>query len=152
MWEKTKYGAALCRSTDRVNAADPFRGYLAGMLPSIGLISVLRVLDLEDDALSQPKSGAFCLLAGRQASNLSARIARLWDMPQAVAEAARALSEADGKLPGHDLGYALYIADQLGKLRVMINARHLPDEYDSILDGLNAQTATQYREFAYIAY
>ena len=152
IWEQTKISATLCRSLDRINAGDPFRGYLAGLLPSIGLITVLRVLDLAEAEFSQPRSASFASLASMHARALSARITRLWQLPGAVIQAAECLSATGHDLPDPGLGRALYVGDQLSKARVMINAKYVEDGYDSIVDGLDPHTTELYRECGYVSY
>lgn len=152
IWEQTKYCAALCHSLDRSNAGDPFQSYLAGMLPCIGLISVLRILDRSETPLSKPPSTDFSNRAGRQARALSARIARTWDLPAIVIEAVQSQLPAAEGIAATGLARALFVGDQLSKMRVMINAQYLPDSYDSIAEGLDPETAKQYHECAFISF
>lgn len=96
-------------------AADPFEGYLAGLMIDVGLIVALRLIDQLQDNGPPPGDPAVvaALLAG--ARQLSGRIALTWALPPPIGAA---LLHAG--LPNvQPLARALGRADQLARLRLL---------------------------------
>jgi HD-like signal output (HDOD) protein len=113
--------------------AGAFEAYLAGLMQNLGLVVGFRLSDRVCDDGKVPGSSAFglqLLAAGRQ---LSAAIASYWDFPQSVADAiAHAGDPGDG-----NLAQALALGDRIAKLRLLIDAKVIDEDDDSVTDGLD---------------
>lgn len=113
--------------------ANPFEAYLAGLMQNVGLIVAFRLFDqLSPDAVL-PQSAQFHAALAEQARTLSARIAVMWEFPQAVADAI-----ATAGHPGMSaLPRTVALADRIGKLRMLVDAGQLDTEEPSVLAGLD---------------
>jgi HD-like signal output (HDOD) protein len=114
-------GALLAPSFD----ADPFEGYLAGLLHDMGLVVAFRLADriLEGPFVPQDEAFAEAVLAG--ARELSARIALHWELPPPIGAAILRAGRA-GTQP---LAEALGQADRVARLRLLADAGLLaPDD------------------------
>jgi HD-like signal output (HDOD) protein len=98
--------------------ADPFEAYLAGLMENVGLIVAFRLVDQVAGVAALPQSDAFAQALLANARTLSARIAGLWEMPPAVAQAILQAGQADATA----LARALHEGDRLAKLRVLADA------------------------------
>ncbi|MCG2584579.1 HDOD domain-containing protein [Massilia sp. TS11] len=116
--------------------APVFEAYLAGLMQSVGMIVAFRVIDQVHHDEVLPQSDAFCKGLAKAGHYLSARIARLWDFPPSVAEAIRTMHEAQAEALGQVLG----LADKLAKLRLLVDAGHVPADDPFITQGLDRAT------------
>ena len=113
--------------------ANAFEAYLAGLMQNVGLIVAFRLFDqLYPDAVL-PSSTQFYAALAELARTLSARIALMWEFPQAVASAI-----AQAGHPGMSaLPRTLAAADRIGKLRMLVDAGQLDTEDPAVLAGLD---------------
>lgn len=93
---------------------DPFEARLAGMVSCTGWLVAVRLLD------RQATGEALCGLAfhdqlAREATRLSARIARSWRLPEAVVQAVEALDRPAGEASPGSLAAVLRQADRAVK-------------------------------------
>lgn len=107
-------GALLAPGLD----ADPFEGYLAGLMLDMGLVVAFRLADriLEGPFVPQDEAFAAAVLDG--ARELSARIALHWELPPPIAAAILRAGRA-GTQP---LAEALGQADRVARLRLLTDA------------------------------
>jgi len=112
--------AARCRGR-----SEPFDAYLAGMVANTGLIVALRLLDRHAPGTA-PVSRVFHDRLAVLSARLSARIARQWRLPEAVALAVESLAlPADGPPPS-ELAAALRWADRASKAAALARPRDTP--------------------------
>lgn len=128
--EKCALAASILAPAARANA---FEAYLAGLIENVGLVVALRLVDMACKDGGLPQSDEFIggLFAG--ARLLSARIARLWDFPETVAEA---IADA-GQPDAWSLAETLTLADRLGKLRMLVDAARLSPDDPFVTAGLD---------------
>ncbi|MET0981075.1 MAG: HDOD domain-containing protein [Telluria sp.] len=128
--EKSALAASLLAPGLRANAFD---AYLAGLMENVGLVVAFRLIDQHcaDEAL--PCSDQFVAGLFTQARILSARIAALWDFPQAVCEAIGSAGQLDAAAPAQ----ALALGDRLAKLRILVDAAEYAPDDPFVVDGLS---------------
>jgi HD-like signal output (HDOD) protein len=128
--EKSALAASLLAPGLRAHAFD---AYLAGLMENVGLVVAFRLVDqlCADEAL--PWSDPFIAGLFQHARILSARIAALWEFPDAVAAAIEAAGRADAS----PLAQALALGDRLAKLRMLVDAAEYPPDDAFVVDGLD---------------
>ncbi|MGJ9416732.1 HDOD domain-containing protein [Massilia sp. CMS3.1] len=128
--EKTALGASLLAAGLHANAFD---AYLAGLMENVGLVVALRLVDQAccDEAL--PWSDPFIATLFEQARILSARIAALWEFPDAVVEAIGSAGQVDAPA----LALALALGDRLAKLRMLVDAGQYATGDPFVVAGLD---------------
>ncbi len=127
IWAQSEKCAIACRSLAQEQGMDPFEALLAGLMQNVGLIVAFRLVDQVYRGTSLPNSADFCTAFAACARTLSCRIARQWDFPGNVINAI----EEQGLAPGADksaLGDLLFVADQLGKMRILVNHERLQED------------------------
>jgi HD-like signal output (HDOD) protein len=122
--------------------ADPFEGYLAGLVIDVGLMVAFRLLDrLPGHALDDPALAAALSASARQ---LSARIALHWALPPPIAAAILQADTLQAGAPDGDesaplpaLARVLAEADRLARLRLLLDAGVLAPDAPALaaLDG-----------------
>jgi HD-like signal output (HDOD) protein len=117
--------------------ADPFEGYLSGLMLDVGLVVAFRLIDQLLDGEAPPQDPALvgALLAG--ARQLSARIALHWELPPPIGAAILAAGVPDAQ----PLARALAEADRLARLRLLLEHGVLAasDPLLASLDGASAR-------------
>jgi HD-like signal output (HDOD) protein len=115
LWRHSERCARACGLLAPNLGADPFEGYLSGLMHDVGMVVALRLADrlLEGPAVPQDQAFAVAVLAG--ARELSARIALEWGLPPPVG-AAILRAGRSGTQP---LAEALGQADRLARLRLL---------------------------------
>ncbi len=133
VWRHAEKCALAANLLAARQGANPFEAYLAGLMQNVGLIVAFRLFDqLFPDAVL-PQSAPFHAALAEQARTLSARIAVMWEFPQAVADAI-----ATAGHPGMAaLPRTLALADRIGKLRMLVDAGQLDTEDPAVLAGLD---------------
>jgi HD-like signal output (HDOD) protein len=118
LWAQSEKCAVAARLLAPALGADPFEGYLAGLMHNVGLVVAFRVADQVCQDGPLPQSAAFRARLPAAGRALSAAIARDWELPPSVTRAIEyaGYSEAGG------LAQALAQADQLARLRVLLDA------------------------------
>ena len=128
--EKCALAASLLAPSMRAN---PFEAYLAGLMENVGLVVAFRLVDQLCPGDTLPHSDAFIAGLFAQARVLSARIAALWEFPEAVTQAIAAAGTS-GAPP---LAKALALGDRLAKLRLLVDGAVFQHDDPVVLDGLD---------------
>ena len=111
--------------------ANPFEAYLAGLMHNVGMIVACRLIDQIQLERHLPQTEQFCSALTRSARVLSGRIAALWDFPVSVVDAIERMGSAqDDDVP--PLASALTLADQISKLRLLMDAGLLEHDEDTL--------------------
>jgi HD-like signal output (HDOD) protein len=122
--------------------ADPFEGYLAGLMLNVGLLVAFRLVDQLDDSGSVPQGAAVpALLAG--ARELSARIALYWELPPPIGAAILSARDANAKALPRALGQA----DDLARLRLLFDHGALLGD-DALLASLDGPVSRVFERLA----
>ena len=123
--------------------ADPFEGYLAGLMLNVGLLVAFRLIDQLDDSGSVPHGAAVvpALLAG--ARELSARIALYWELPPPIGAAILSARKAQATALPRALGQA----DDLARLRLLFDHGALPED-DALLASLDGPMSRVFERLA----
>jgi HD-like signal output (HDOD) protein len=126
---KCALAASLLAPAMRANAFD---AYLAGLMGNVGLVVAFRLIDqmYPEDAL--PQSDEFIAGLFAQAQTLSARIAELWEFPDAVTSAI----EYAGQPGSSPLALAMATSDRVSKLRMLVDALQFTSDDPFVVDGL----------------
>jgi HD-like signal output (HDOD) protein len=132
IWRQSEKGALAASLLAPNLRANVFDAYLAGLMENVGLVVAFRLIDqlCLDEAL--PWSDAFVAGLFAQARILSARIAALWDFPEAVAGAI----EAAGRPDAPPLAQALALGGRLARLRMLVDAAEYAPDDPFVVDGL----------------
>ncbi|MFC5478848.1 HDOD domain-containing protein [Massilia suwonensis] len=133
--EKAALAASLLAPGLRANAFD---AYLAGLMENVGLVVAFRLLDQICGDQALPWSEEFVDGLFRHARALSARIAALWEFPEAVAAAIGAAGSPDSA----SLAQALALGDRLAKLRMLVDGAQFAPDDPFVTDGLSEQALT----------
>ena len=128
--EKCALAASLLAPSLRAN---PFEAYLAGLMQNVGLVVAFRLVDQLCPGDALPQSNAFVAALFAQARLLSARIAELWEFPEAVTQAI----EAAGRANAPPLAQALALGDRLAKLRLLVDGAVVEPDDAFVVDGLS---------------
>jgi HD-like signal output (HDOD) protein len=128
--EKCALAASLLAPAMRANA---FEAYLAGLMENIGLVVAFRLVDQLCPGDTLPHSDAFIAGLFDGARVLSARIAQLWEFPEAVTQAI----EAAGRSEAPPLARALALGDRLAKLRLLVDSAVLQADDKLVVGGLD---------------
>lgn len=117
-----------------------FEAYLAGLIENVGLMVAFRLVDQIYSDTALPQSDDFCRRVNAYARMLSARIARLWEIPAPVVEAIEQAGEPDAP----PLARLLACADRVSKLRMLVDAARIPEDSPDV----QALSADERRVFA----
>ncbi|MDB5792834.1 MAG: hypothetical protein JWQ80_2858 [Massilia sp.] len=128
--EKSALAASLLAPGLRANA---FEAYLAGLMENVGLVVAFRLIDQHCADGALPDSDQFIAGLFEQARILSARIAALWDFPDAVCAAIGSAGRSDAGA----LAQALALGDRLAKLRILVDAAQYAPDDPFVVDGLD---------------
>lgn len=131
IWRQSEKCATAASSLAPGLQANAFEAYLAGLMHNVGLIVAFRLIDELDleDALPQDEDFVAALFAHARA--LSARIASLWEFPDAVAAA---IAQTDAEDP---VTRALALGDRLAKLRMLVDAGRFQNDDPFVTSGLD---------------
>lgn len=113
LWEQSEKAAMVNAALAKHDRADEFDAYLAGISSNLGLLVGCRVLDKLSVALPQPHSPAFrerwiCI-----ARQLTAKVTRLWDFPDAACDALDGMLPVNSRLPADS--QRLYSAERFSR-------------------------------------
>jgi HD-like signal output (HDOD) protein len=128
--EKCALAASLLAPALRAN---PFEAYLAGLMENVGLVVAFRIVDQVCPGDTLPHSDAFVTELFAQSRILSARIAALWEFPDAVTAAI----EAAGSSGAKPLAQALALGDRLAKLRLLVDGALFEADAPFVTEGLS---------------
>lgn len=135
--EKCALAASLLAPAMRANA---FEAYLAGLMANVGLVVAFRLIDQLHGQGALPQSDAFIGELFAQARTLSARIAGLWEFPEAVTDAINEAGQADAPPQAQ----ALAMGDRLSKLRMLVDGKQFADDDDFVVAGLGKRELTAF--------
>jgi HD-like signal output (HDOD) protein len=143
LWQHSERCARACALLAPPLGADPFEGYLSGLMLDVGLIVAFRLIDQlhEDGPLPRESAAVAAILAG--ARELSARIALFWELPPPIGAAILRAGQS-GAQP---LALALGQADQLARLRLLFDQGALVED-DPLLAALNGPAARVFERLA----
>lgn len=127
--EKCALAASLLAPALRAN---PLEAYLAGLMENVGLVVAFRIVDQVCPGDTLPHSEPFVTELFAQARILSARIAALWEFPDAVTAAIGAAGS--GATP---LAQALALGDRLAKLRLLVDGALFEADDPFVTGGLS---------------
>ena len=117
IWRQSEQCARAASLLAPALRANPFEAYLAGLMENVGLVVAFRIVDQVCPGDMLPHSDAFVAELFAQSRILSARIAALWEFPDAVTAAIGAAGSS-GATP---LAQALALGDRLAKLRLLVD-------------------------------
>lgn len=128
IWSQSEICAEACKMLAGPQRADPFLAFLAGLIQNVGMIVAFRLIDRGYQGKILPDSDHFCHAFYRLSRTISARISRQWEFPVQVEQSLTQLAQGEwGRQP---LSEVLFMSDQIGKLRLLINSRIIQeDEY-----------------------
>jgi len=156
LWQHAERCARACALLAPRVGADPFEGYLAGLMIDLGLVVALRLLDRLQGAQpalgrttespSDPEADALLVdTLAPGARELSARIALHWTLPPPIAAAILQAGQTGGAIT--PLAQALGEADHLARLRLLFDHGALAADA-SPLAALDAGAARVFERLA----
>jgi HDOD domain len=125
IWAQSEICAQACKVLAGPLRADPFLAFLAGLIQNVGMIVAFRLIDRAYQGKIMPDSDHFCHAFYRLSRSISARISQQWEFPEQVGQALEHLSR--GEWDSRHLSEVLFISDQIGKLRLLID-HHIIEE------------------------
>ncbi len=137
VWSQAELCADACSLLGAAYRADPFESFLAGLMQNVGMIVAFRVIDNGYHGQLLPDSDEFCLQFLQAVRTLSARIAQVWEFPPAVVDGIAHLGEMAHPLAGTALGKVLYQADQISKIRLLVDHGQLQEDEPFARMGLS---------------
>ncbi|WP_036166549.1 HDOD domain-containing protein [Massilia sp. 9096] len=146
LWQHSERCARACALLAPRLGADPFEGYLAGLMIDVGLVVALRLLDRLEASTGGPGPDPALLdTLAPGARRLSARIALHWELPPPIAAAILQAGHEDE--PATPLAQALAQADRLARLRLLFDHGVLAADA-APLAGLDAHAAQVFERLA----
>ena len=133
VWRQSEHCARAASILAPGMRAKAFEAYLAGLMENVGLVVAFRLVDQICPGDTLPDSSAFIAGLFAQARVLSARIAALWEFPDAVV---RAIEDA-GSRGASPLAQALALGDRLAKLRLLVDGAVLQPDDAFVVEGLS---------------
>lgn len=140
LWRQSEKSALAASLLAQRHGADPFEGYLAGLMHNVGMVVALRVIDALVPAGGLPDSDDFGTRLVQAARLISAGIAGQWELPPAIGHAIAHIGDP-AALPA-----ALGEADRLAKLSML--ARGGQPAYVGAVEALAPALRQIYDELA----
>lgn len=147
LWQHSERCARACALLAPARGADPFEGFLAGLMLDVGLIVAFRLIDRLQEGRQtgggvpgDPQAVAAILSGARQ---LAARIALHWELPPPIGAAILRAGMPDAQ----PLAQALGQADRLAWLRLLADQGVLEGS-DPLLAGLDGPAARVFERLA----
>lgn len=137
IWAQSEKCAEACKILAHTMRADPFLAFLAGLIQNVGIIVAFRLIDRGYQGNVLPDSDHFCHAFQRFSRLLSARIAEQWEFPEQVSTALTRL--AHGEWSGLPLEHVLFLSDQMGKLRLLVEHKLLQEDEYFTTNGMTAR-------------
>ncbi|MGH1372671.1 MAG: HDOD domain-containing protein [Cellvibrionaceae bacterium] len=138
LWQHSLQCAVACERITQLRGGEPYMGYLLGLIHDIGTIMAFGELcrELKDTGVKEtPGFDVFAPFLQRHGALLSERIARQWELPEALC---KALQQQIGIRSGDHVGtygHTLYQANLIGE--VMTAAEfHPPKAVNKLLRAL----------------
>ncbi|MCP5197216.1 MAG: HDOD domain-containing protein [Gammaproteobacteria bacterium] len=138
LWSQSERCAHACAYLAR-GRFDAFDAYLAGIVCNIGMIVAIRIMDHLQKSRELPQSIVFYQEFLIKTKQLTFRIAENWQFPSAVLDALKEQTTLDQKPDIEKLGSALYTANRLSQLRVLVDEKNLEDDIDQLNHRLGGQ-------------
>jgi HD-like signal output (HDOD) protein len=136
IWEQSEKCAVACRMLAPEFKVEPFEAFLAGLVQNAGLLTALRVMDMQAGEPGALGSATFRARLVREARAISAGIAEAWNFPPAVT---RAIREQEAARKGSSLSpmaRVLTLGDYLAKIRLLQANGALDDREHNLFHGL----------------
>ncbi len=149
IWAQSEKCADACKILSGPMKADPFIAYLAGLIQNVGMIVAFRMIDHGYQGKMLPDSDHFCYSFFRLTRLLSARIAQAWDFPPQVIQGLEKL--ALGEWTAHAMEEVLFMSDQMGKLRILVDQQVLQEEEHFTINGLSPEAEAYFHQMRFLA-
>ncbi|WP_338849443.1 HDOD domain-containing protein [Massilia sp. W12] len=138
IWAQAELCADACSILGPAQGADPFESFLSGLMQNVGLIVTFRMIDRAYQGQFLPDSDEFCLQFMQKVRLISSRIAKSWEFPASVEQVIAHLGQLDHPVMQAALGRVLQQADQISKLRLLIDHGQLEEDEPFARMGLPA--------------
>ncbi|MCG2583286.1 HDOD domain-containing protein [Massilia sp. TS11] len=139
LWDQSERCAVASRSLAASLGADPFEGFLAGLLQNVGLIVSLRILDQSAKDGKGIGSVLFTSQLMGIARELAVNIGREWDFPPAVIAAVGEQGNVQKGARLSPLGQLLALSDYLSKMKLLAEAERLATGDPRLFRGLSPE-------------
>lgn len=149
IWAQSEKCADACKILAGPMKADPFIAFLAGLIQNVGMIVAFRVIDHGYQGKVLPDSDHFCYAFFRLTRLLSARIAQAWDFPPQVIQGLEKL--ATGEWTAHAMEEVLFMSDQMGKLRILVDQQVLQEDEHFTINGLSPEAQAYFHQMRLLA-
>ncbi len=113
------------------------------------MIVAFRVIDRGYQGKLLPDSDHFCYAFFRLSRMLSSRIAKAWDFPPQVIEGLQNL--ATGEWANHAMEEVLFVSDQMGKLRLLVDQRILQEDEHFTTNGMSPEALEYFHKMRFLA-
>ena len=149
IWAQSEKCADACKILAGPMRADPFIAFLAGLIQNVGMIVAFRVIDRGYQGKLLPDSDHFCYAFFRLSRMLSSRIAQAWDFPPQVIAGLQNL--ATGEWANHAMEEVLFVSDQMGKLRLLVDQRILQEDEHFTTNGMSPEALEYFHKMRFLA-
>jgi len=119
LWDLSERSACACAHMCG-GGSDTFQAYLAGMASNVGLIAVLRILDLGYKEPQPPDTEGFHHALLQETATLSGQIARHWEFPPNVCHAVAHSADPQERSQDDELVALLRSAVHISKWHVLM--------------------------------
>ncbi len=134
VWDQAERSAAAAKGLAAESGDDEFDAYLAGLVHSIGMTIVMRLMDNHYSANFGVTAPEFCDVLLLRARRLSTLVVRSWEFPATVVAAIEEQSTKSDSADMASLGRVLWTANRLSTIRVLMN-RGIVQSADDLLSA-----------------
>jgi HD-like signal output (HDOD) protein len=131
LWAQSERCAIACDCLAKQMRVDVFTAFMAGLTSSTGLYLGARILDKVSDGTQSPHSIIFRQNFVRLGRILSVKVARRWNLSEAVINILSQQVETDDVENLDVPGSVLYAGEKLSQLRVLAETGRLRGEFSS---------------------
>jgi len=125
LWKQAERCTVSCECIAKRQGVPVFEAGLAGLLHKVGYRIVTRILSEEYQGGDAPRSVEFRDWLIECVPALSWRVAAQWELPAAVTEALKGLSEMNARVDVPRLSGVLFVSSKLSELYLLDAARHI---------------------------
>ncbi len=125
LWDKSSHAGLLSDCAAKKLLEDRFHAYLASLTMQSGMTMLSRELDKHFSRENAPRDREFVDTLNSYALEISARISKQWQFPEAVSNALHEQLTADDPTKMSKLGAIIFLSDKLAKIQLLTRNGYL---------------------------
>ncbi len=150
LWDKSLYAGQISDCAAKKMREDQFHAYLASLTMQSGMTMLSREIDKHFSHEHAPRDRQFVDAMNCYSLEISVRISRQWQFPEAVSGALQEQLATDDIAKMSKLGAIIFLADKLAKTKILVRngylktfdtdlAKRMPAGMDSIFSDCEKQ-------------